>query len=204
MKVEHIINSFVNKVNSSPQGPLHQIPCPADEVPEHLRTTPYYTLPEHPEVDVDTGNLWFNWKIIAKDCSKEIQSLQERVHLTFPPSFFYLFSRYQFPAFDIGTNLFIFGNTGKQLFYDLEVRLFKDPYMSPFLLENGFIQIGNPWERTYDPICFNTKECDHAGQEPSIVRLDHEEILMNSKIVILKTVAPSFLGLLQQELDKSP
>jgi hypothetical protein len=66
--------------------------------------------------------------------------------------------------------------------------------MSPHLLRAGFLQIGQWFIGHYDPMCF---DCNSRTVEPRIVQLDHEEILCNTRIVLVKEIAPSFPDLLR-------
>jgi len=66
--------------------------------------------------------------------------------------------------------------------------------MSPVLLKEGYIQIGNPHEYNYDPICFAAMS---SSGEPPLLQLDHEVTLQFGKIRAVKTVAPSFVHLLK-------
>jgi hypothetical protein len=109
-----------------------------------------------------------------------IEALQKRTLRTFPPSFQYFLTNYSFPAFDCGAMTF-FANTGADVYWKLEKKLFLDPNMSPDLLRAGFLQIGNPFIGNYDPICF---DCNRRTVEHRIVQLDHEEILCNSRITL--------------------
>jgi hypothetical protein len=55
----------------------------------------------------------------------------------------------------------------------------------------------------YDPICF---DCNSRTVERLIVQLDHEEILCNSRMMLVWGIAPSFPDLLRGLLssDLSP
>jgi hypothetical protein len=70
--------------------------------------------------------------------------------------------------------------------------------MSPALLSAGFIQIGNPYFYNYDPVCF---DCKLGAAEPRVVQLDHEAILCNSKIQIVREIAPSFIDILKGAIE---
>ena len=80
---------------------------------------------------------------MASDNAQRIEALESQIHRRFPAPFRDLLVRYSFPAFDAGPVTF-FANTGQDIFWELGIRLFKDPHMSPVLLQRGFIQIGNP------------------------------------------------------------
>ena len=113
--------------------------------------------------DINTG-----WRIVADDNSARIAILQNRVGRRFPPSFLDFISRYSFPAFEFGPLLF-FANHREETYWDLSIKLFLDPVMSPLLLSAGFIQIGNPFFYNDDPVCF---DCNLETTESPLVQLD--------------------------------
>jgi len=82
-----------------------------------------------------------------------------------------------------------FANTGEPLFWELGTKLFADPHMSPVLLRAGYIQIGNPYFYSYDPICFDSNT---SADEYRIVRFDHEAILQSEELRILAEASASF------------
>lgn len=175
MTIDQLVDAFVNKVNNSFRYPLQP-----DEVPAFLRVGP---PDEHGE---------FMWKIVPSDFRKTIESLQKKLSKPFPPSFFSLISRYAFPSFETET-IFFYGNSGENLFYELSTRIFEDIVMSPFLIQNGFIQIGQPAEGNYDPICFDTRGKLETAEEYPILQINHEEILCNKQLVVVKEIASSFV-----------
>jgi hypothetical protein len=179
--VSSLVDAFVQKVNSEPRETQ-----PPDVVPEFLRET---TVEES---DGEASIGWTDWRIVKHDNLARIDELQKRIGWPFPPSFQYFLTNYSFPAFESGPLLF-FANTGQATFWELEVRLFTDPHLSPALLRAGFLQVGNPFFYNYDPVCF---DCKVPEIEKRIVQLDHEQILCNDRIMIVKEVAPSFPTLL--------
>jgi hypothetical protein len=111
---------------------------PFDEVPEFLREG----LSEAPIPDN-----WAGWRILKRDNSVFIESLQRKLGKRFPPSFLYFVSNYSFPAFEFGPLMF-FANKGEDDFWELGKRLL--PIRTcRLLLERGFIQIG-------ERFCYNT------------------------------------------------
>ena len=180
LTVPTLVEAFVDKINREPREVL-----PCDEVPESLREAS--SGPDQMPDDYTA------WRIVRTDNRERIQRLQERLGRPFPPSFLDLVSRFSFPAFEHGPLLF-FANHSEETFWDLSRRLFLDPTMSPALLSAGFLQIGNPYFYNYDPICF---DCNPGVTEPRLVQLDHEAILCNREIHIIKEIAPSFVDLLR-------
>ncbi|HMK23065.1 MAG TPA: hypothetical protein VK466_12085, partial [Terriglobales bacterium] len=108
-------------------------------------------------------------------------------------------SSYSFPAFEFGSFMY-FANTGHDTFWELGTRLFADPHMSPFLLEAGFLQFGNPHFYNYDPVCFDT---NGRTEEYRIVQLDHERILQKHGLNVVKPIARSFVEVLQKSIDRT-
>ena len=77
--------------------------------------------------------------------------------------------------------------------------IFIDKALHPTCLENGYIQFGRGSGGNYDPLCFDVSSSKHRGRI-RIVQLDHEEILCNSRIKIVATLADSFEELVQNVL----
>ena len=175
-----LVEAFVDKINS---GPRDLEPC--DEVPASLRVAS--------DQGNGIGDDYTEWRIVREDNRERMEGLQQRIGRRFPPSFLELVSRFSFPAFEHGPLLF-FANHSEETFWDLSRKLFLDPTMSPALLNAGFIQIGNPYFYNYDPVCF---DCNHGATEPRLVQLDHEAILCDDEIRIVREIAPSFVDLLK-------
>jgi hypothetical protein len=72
-----------------------------------------------------------------------------------------------------------------------EQEVFKDRGLSSILLDGGFTQFGKAADYNYDPICFDTRKRSKDG-DCRIVRLDHEEVLCNSRLKEVSQIAPSF------------
>jgi hypothetical protein len=170
-----LIDSFVETINSTSRESLLQ-----EDVPAFLR-----------EGDPDEYG-YFNWKVCKTDCRKWIDPFEQKVAKRLPSSYRSFISRYAFPAFQLGP-IFFFGNTGDDFKWELSKRIFKDEFMSSRLLQSWYLQIGNPHKFNYDPICFDTKK----GMECPIVQIDHEELLCNSRIKVIREIAPSFSKFVQ-------
>lgn len=134
----------------------------------------------------------FAWRVLKSDCSRWINPLLARLPKRFPESYLSLVSRYAFPSFEVG-EMFFWGNTGLDYYWELRDCMFRDEYMSSILMKNGFLQIGNPAGGSYDPICFDAKKANKKDLECPIAWLDHEELLCNDRIVAIKEIAGSFI-----------
>jgi len=177
-----LVDQFVQKVNTRRHAPL-----PPEDVPAFLRR-PF----AGEDAEIYTGES--DWQILATDHATRIVQLETRIGRPFPRAFRELITRYSFPAFDCGPLTF-FANTGHELVHELSARLFIDPHLSPVLLEAGYIQIGNPFFPSYDPVCL--APCPRE-QESAVVQLDHEMILQHRVIQTVSTLAPSFVHLLNR------
>jgi len=177
MELDAVIDDFVARINTAPREAL-----PPEDVPAWLRGGPADKYGQ------------FMWSIKKADCHW-IYGLDQKLPIRFPPSFHSLISRYAFPGFQLGP-IFFFGNSGENLYWELQYKIFADECMSRTLLENGFLQIGHPEEPNYDPICFDM----NRGKEGSIVQIDHEGILLKSKVRVTGQIAGSFVAFLQDTL----
>ena len=122
-----------------------------------------------------------------------IAEVEQRLGFSYPRSFRALVSRYLFAPLEVGS-VEIFANLGDGTYEDLTVAPFRDPYMSPWLLAHQLVQFGRPFTGSYDPVCFDFAD---GSAEPSVIRLDHEDILQERKRVHREVIAPNFLALLQ-------
>lgn len=191
MNIDSKINAFVSKVNTSSREPLTP-----DEVPDFLR------------IGSPDKYRQFQWCIKESKCDWMqgwFETFEQQLHLKFPPSFQSFLSRFAFPAFQCGP-VFLYANTGDELLskqdvtWEFKERIFKDKGLVGALLPAGYLQIGNPHETDYDPICFDTNNNTNNGEYP-IVQIDHEWILCRSKIKVVKVISPSFLELIENYSD---
>jgi len=180
MELDAEIDKLVTKINALPKEPLL-----SEDVPEALRIGP----PDH--------NGQYRWNIKKTGFNIWISPLEKKLPRKFPPSYFSLISRYTFPAFEFGP-IFLFGNTGEKIRWELHHRIFQDEFMSRILFANGFLKIGQPEEPAYDPICFDMQR----EKEGPLVQIDHEGILLKSEIRITENIADSFVTFLEDTIEE--
>jgi hypothetical protein len=77
----------------------------------------------------------------------------------------------------------------------LLAEMFADEGLTVVCLENRLIPFGRGKGGSYNPVCFDLNE---NRMDPSIVLLDHEEILCNFRIKRLETLALNFDNLVQK------
>jgi hypothetical protein len=174
-----VVDGFVSYLNAAGFQPKFE-----HEVPEELRTS-----------RADHG--MFYWQIRSAASNAWVQSVIETLPQGWPKPFRSLIDRYRFCSFYIGPIMF-FANSGHPLFYELSSRVFADKGIFPLLHANGFAQFGLPNETNYDPVCFDMKR--RKGTDAPIVQLDHEEILLRSRIKLVQEIAPSFMQFMEDAI----
>jgi hypothetical protein len=133
-------------------------------------------------------------RFVPMDTSAWVAPFEARLPCQLPPSFRSLIRRYRFPSFDSG-GVTLFGNVNGHDPDELVVRVFRDATLASVTQRNGFVQIGRPADLSYDPVCFDLRARTKSGEAP-LVRLDHEQILINGRIEIAAQVSDSLLALL--------
>jgi hypothetical protein len=177
---EELVRKFVDYLNSQNFEPKDP-----DEIPVDLRGPASESMPE-----------WFTWKILPSSDNPWVVPFEQKLPRQYPAAFQVLISKYRFCDFQVGPVIF-FANTGEEIFYELANRVFVDKYMSPFLLEHGYLQFGQAED--YDPICFAPRGLNDK-RESRIVRLDHEEILINNRLKITGEIALSIEDFLERTI----
>jgi hypothetical protein len=119
--------------------------------------------------------------------------IEARLGRRLPPLFRALVTNYTFGPTIVG-DVEMFSNRGDDSWDDLTAAPFSDPHMAPWLIERGLLQFGRPSSGAYDPVCFDTAGSGLA-EEPRIVRLSHEKILLEQAEVPLSEIAPSLPAL---------
>ena len=128
-----------------------------------------------------------------------VESIEKRLGYSYPRSFRSFVTRYSFPYLEF-EEVKLFSNLGDRSEYDLTTAPFRDHYLGPWLIERRLVYIGHPYLGDYDPICLDL-EAGKPGGEPPVVRLDHEDILLERRKVAKATVASTFLALLEAQIQ---
>jgi hypothetical protein len=123
-----------------------------------------------------------------------VPQLERRFKRGLPPLYRSLLLRFCFASREVG-EVELFGNLGWPDEHDITVAPFSDPLLSTWLIDRGYIQFGRPATGSYDPVCFDYS-VEVRGSEPTIVSLNHEDVLLDRKKVRKRTVAASFAALL--------
>ena len=132
--------------------------------------------------------------IRAEDNVSRLRDLEEKLPKRLPESFASLLSRYSFPAFDVlGISFFAWDSDSSA--YIIEASVPKNS-LSEFLIPAGYVQIGRPDRVNFDAICFDLNSY-RQDREYRLVRIDHEDILVNFKVRVIAELWPSFVELIQ-------
>jgi hypothetical protein len=67
----------------------------------------------------------------------------------------------------------------------------KDKFLWDALVKNGFVRFGKGPDIDYDPVCFDIRSRRKNG-DCRVVKIDHEEILCNSRVKVTAESAASF------------
>jgi hypothetical protein len=136
--------------------------------------------------------------ILAEDNSSRLLVLKEKLPKRIPLTFESLLSRYSFPAFDLlGITLFEWVSDSTPFIAEASA---PRNSLSELLIPAGYVQIGHPATGSFDAICFALNHYAH-NCEYGIVQVDHEEILCNWKVRIVRELWPSFASLVESAMD---
>jgi hypothetical protein len=128
-----------------------------------------------------------------------VEQFESKLPARLPASFRSLITRYAFPAFEVGS-LVLFANSDGHGEEELTNAVFTDRAIVEVTHNAGYIQFARPADGSYDPICFD-KRVRAGNQECPIVRLDHEAILIASRIVVGETIAKSFVEFVKSVIE---
>ena len=178
---DELVDEFVRYLNGAGFEPKF-----LDEVPEELRT-----------LGAEYG--MFHWQIRRATSNPWVETLVQQLPQRLPKPYRSLVDRYRFCNFEVGPLMF-FANTGCELFYEWSRKVFKDKALFPTLHKHGYLQFGHPHETNYDPVCFDMQRRNR--HDAPIVQMDHEDILIRSRIRVVQEIAPSFVSFMRQAVGE--
>ena len=127
-------------------------------------------------------------------------SLLEPIYAELPAKFPRLYETlvlsYRWPEVDLG----LFTLMANPLGPDLSGLMVRDTNLTETLIPAGFIQFGKGPDYDYDPVCFDIS-ARKKNRDYRIVKIDHEEILCNYRLKIVKELAPSFEVLVKMVIE---
>jgi hypothetical protein len=76
-----------------------------------------------------------------------------------------------------------------------------DDFLFKTLIRAGYIPFGKGPDMDYEAVCFDLSARKKNSESP-IVKIDHEEILCNSRIKVVSELAKTFEGLVLQSIER--
>jgi len=136
-----------------------------------------------------------DWKPIAERTPREaLQEVYRVVHGRFPPLYEDLVLSYRWYRVDVGP-VQLLSSLPPNLDGLVEA-ITNDNKLFTTLSRGGFVQFGKGSDVDYDPVCFDSSNLRDG--DCRIVKFDHEEILMNDRLVEVAELAPTFRQLVEQ------
>jgi hypothetical protein len=114
----------------------------------------------------------------------------------FPPLYERLLLTYRWADVDLQTLTLMANPPGGDLSAFFQ-HVSEDDFLWNVLTKAGFLRFGKGPDVDYDPVCFDIRSRNKA-RDYAVVKIDHEEILCNSRIKILRKLADSFEDLVGQ------
>jgi hypothetical protein len=135
--------------------------------------------------------------IRADENASRLRAFEEKLPKRLPQSFESFLSRYSFPSFEVlGIALFRWDSDSNAFITEASA---PKNSLSELLIPAGFVQIGRPDTVNFDAICFDLNH--HAqNREYRVVRVDHEDILINWRVRVSGDLWPSFVKLAESAL----
>jgi hypothetical protein len=127
-----------------------------------------------------------------------LDSLRAKLPARIPRLFEHLLLNYRWAEVDLDMFTLTANPIGSDLSRWLD-EASRDKFLWNFHLRSGYIPFGKGPDMDYDRICFETKS-RKKGDECRIVKIDHEEVLCNERIKIVRELAPSFRSLVEQTI----
>lgn len=142
------------------------------------------------------------WQPARVDTDRRcLDALYSKLPARFPPLYESLVLRYRWAEVDLGAYTLLANPPGADL-SRLLGEIPKDPALWAMLIPAGYIQFAQGTNYDYDPVCFDVRERKRNG-DYRIVKIDHEEILCNSRIKVVAELASSFEELVRQTIARA-
>jgi len=141
-----------------------------------------------------------HWRPARVDTNAQsLNALYAKLPSRFPPLYERLVLTYRWAEVDLGKYTLLANPPGIDL-----LRLLKEISKAPALWESlvpaGYMQFAKGPDYDYDPVCFDLHKRKKNG-DYRIVKIDHEEILCNYRVKVVKELAPSFEDLVRQTVS---
>jgi hypothetical protein len=135
-----------------------------------------------------------HWEPIRVDTNRSyLENIYAKLPGRFPRLYEQLVLAYRWAEVDL-TRFTLLANPPGVDLEPLLQQIQADKHLSKVLEENGYVRFAKGPDIDYDPVCFDFRRRRQGGDCP-VVKLDHEQILCNSRIRKVAELAPSFRDL---------
>jgi len=128
-----------------------------------------------------------------------LDNVYAKLPARFPPLYEQLILSYRWAEVDLRTFTLLANPPGDSLELFVE-QIYRDKHLTKILESNGYVRFAKGPDMDYDPICFDLQQRRQNG-DFRIVKLDHEEILCNSRIREVAELASSFRDLVLKTIE---
>jgi len=144
-----------------------------------------------------------HWRPLKANSSlSDLDSIYAQLPARFPPLYERLVLTYRWAEIDLELFRFVANPPGAG-FLALFQEMSKDKHLWSCLLPAGYVRFGMGPDIDYDPVCFDLGS-RKKNRDCSIVKIDHEEILCNSRVKVVDELAPSFEQLVLRVVASAP
>jgi hypothetical protein len=142
-----------------------------------------------------------SWRPRAVKTGREsLEVLYRQLPVRFPALYEDLVLSYRWAEVDLGRFRLLANPPGAGL-EGLKSEMFRDAGLTELLLPAGLLQFGKGPDVNYDPVCFRV-----AGTTPErarVVRLDHESLLCERKLVVVEELARDCRQLMEDVIERA-
>ncbi len=132
---------------------------------------------------------------------QHLDPLYSKLPARFSPLYKELILSYRWAEVDLGTFRLVPNPPGENL-TGLLAEIERDRVIFQKLIPVGYIQFGRGPDMDYDPVCFDNKSRTNS-RDYRIVKIDHEEILCNDRVKVVKELAPGFRVLVEETIKRA-
>jgi hypothetical protein len=141
-----------------------------------------------------------NWRV-KEDVTEQkyLDAVYAKLPARFPPLYERLVLSYRWAQVDLQSLSLLANPPGTDL-RGLLTQISRDKGLWESLIPAGYVQFGRGPDMDYDPVCFELKSRTNK-KDYRIVKIDHEQILCNSRVKVVAEIAPNFEQLVLQTLE---
>jgi hypothetical protein len=140
------------------------------------------------------------WRAVSSVTERsELEPLYAKLPARFPSLFERLVLSFRWAEVELDSFTLLANPPGPDL-SGLLREMSKDRFLWDALLRHGFVRFGKGLDFDYDPVCFDIGARKKNG-DFRIVRIDHEEILCNSRVEVVAVIAETFENVMIQTIE---